>query len=260
MIKNFLISKTIVKLIEDLKKDIKNSIKKIDTNLLNIIKQGNIFPDFVREYTINEITNTIFLEKDFCDNEIKNHITLNRLKKDDLKVIQLNKGLREEDYNQQILKDLRKYIFSKTNFQDHIENYFYSRKEELDTYIFNIIRLKEKNLAQELFFRLDEGEASFSNLAKKYATYSDLYPNGIFGPVTLKGFHPIIKKKLLKTSDGELLEPFQAGEWWIIIKLLEKKEANLNHDIKKNLLLEMFDIFVGKITKEILEDHANGYF
>ena len=152
MIKNFLISKTIVKLIEDLKKDIKNSIKKIDTNLLNIIKLVNIFPDFVREYTINEITNTIFLEKDFCDNEIKNHITLNRLKKDDLKAIQLNKGLREEDYNQQILKDLRKYIFSKTNFQDHIENYFYSRKEELDTYIFNIMRLKEKNLAQELFY------------------------------------------------------------------------------------------------------------
>ena len=57
------------------------------------------------------------------------------------------------------------------------------------------------------------------------------------------------------------MEPFQAGEWWIIIKLLEKKkEANLNHDVKKNLLLEMFDIFVNKIIKEILEDHANGFF
>ena len=115
-------------------------------------------------------------------------------------------------------------------------------------------------MAQELFFRLDEGEANFIDLAKKYATYSDLYPNGIFGPVTLKGFHPIIKKKLVKAFDGELLEPFQAGEWWIIIKLLEKKEANLNNDMEKNLFLEMFDIFVNKITKEILEDHANGFF
>ena len=111
MIKNFLISKTIVNLIKDLKKDIKNSINKIDTNILNIIKLGNIFPDFAREYTINEITNTIFLKKDFCDNEINNHITLNRLKKDDLKVIQLNKELREKDYNQQILKNQQNLLF-----------------------------------------------------------------------------------------------------------------------------------------------------
>ena len=40
---------------------------------------------------------------------------------------------------------------------------------------------------------------------------------------------------------------------------LEKKEANLNNDMEKNLFLEMFDIFVNKITKEILEDHANGF-
>ena len=158
------------------------------------------------------------------------------------------------------MKDLRKFIFSKTNFQDHIENYFFSKKEELDTYIFNIIRLKDKNLAQELFFRLDEGEANFIDLAKKYATYSDLYPNGIFGPVTLKGLHPIIKKKLVNSSSGELLEPFQAGEWWIIIKLLERNEAKLNYHMKKHLMLEMFDIFVGKITKEILEDYANDCF
>ena len=43
------------------------------------------------------------------------------------------------------------------------------------------------------------------------------------------------KKKLVNAFEGELLEPFQAGEWWIIIKLLGKKEANLNHDVKKRI-------------------------
>ena len=245
---------------EDLKKNIKNYINKIDPNLLNIIKRGNIFPDFVREYIIHEITNTIFLKKDFCDNEIKNHLTINRIKKNDLKVIQFKKGLSEEDYHQQILIDLKKYLFARKNFQNEIENYFFQKKEELDTYIFNIIRLKNKDLAHELFFRLEDGESNFAFLANKYAIYSDLYPEGIYGPVTIKGFHPIIRKNLVNATEGELLQPFQADDWWIIIKLIEKKEAKLNYLMKKNLLLEMFDMFVNKITNEILEDYANGYF
>ena len=137
---------------------------------------------------------------------------------------------------------------------------FFKKKEELDTYIFNIIRLKNKDLAHELFFRLEEGESNFATLAKKYAIYSDLYPEGIYGPVNIKGFHPIIRENLINSSEGELIQPFQADDWWIIIKLIEKKEAKLNYLMKKNLFLEMFDIFVNKITSEILEDYANGYF
>ena len=149
---------------ENLKKNIKNGLNKIDSELLTIIKRGNIFPDFLREYIIHEVTNTILFKKEFSDNEIKNHLTLKSIKKNDLKVIKLKKGLSEEDYHQQILIDLKKYIFAKTNFQNEIENYFFQKKEELDTYIFNIIRLKNKDLADELFFRLEEGESLFINV------------------------------------------------------------------------------------------------
>ena len=118
----------------------------------------------------------------------------------------------------------------------------------------------QKDLAHELFFRLEGEESDFATLAKQHAVYSDLYPEGIYGPVIIKGFHPTIKEKLISTKEGELLQPFQADDWWIIIKLIEKKEAQLNHDTRKILMLEMFEIFVDKITKEILEDHANGFF
>ena len=64
----------------------------------------------------------------------------------------------------------------------------------------------------------------------------------------------------MNSTEGELLQPFQADDWWIIIKLIEKKEAKLDYLMKKNLFLEMFDEFVNKITKEILKDYANGYF
>ena len=244
----------------DLITKIKNHIKKIDPELLDIIKRGNIFPDLLREYIIHEITNSIFLKQDLCDSEFRNHLVTNRITKNDLKKILTNKGIREEDYQEQVLMEFKKYIFSEKQFKNELEKYFLKRKENLDEYIFNIIRLKNKDLAHELFFRLEEGESNFNFLAKKYAIYSDLYPEGIYGPVTIKGFHPTIKEKLIASSEGELLQPFQADDWWIIIKLIEKKEAQLNHETRKILMSEMFDIFVDKITKEILEDHANGFF
>ena len=245
---------------EELKTQIKNYIRGIDPKLLDIIKRGNIFPDFLRGYINHEITKKIFLKKNLREDEFRNHLITKRITKNDLKKILINKGIREEDYQEQVLMEFKKYIFSEKQFKNEIEKYFLKRKENLDKYIFNIIRLKNKDLAHELFFRLEEGESNFTFLAKKYAIYSDLYPEGIYGPVTIKGFHPTIKEKLIGSSEGELLQPFQADDWWIIIKLIEKKEAKLNHETRKILMSEMFDIFVDKITKEILEDHANGFF
>jgi len=244
---------------EELKTQIKNYIRGIDPKLLDIIKRGNIFPDFLREYINHEITKKIFLKKNLREDEFRNHLITKRITKNDLKKILINKGIREEDYQEQVLMEFKKYIFSEKQFKNEIEKYFLKRKENLDKYIFNIIRLKNKDLAHELFFRLEEGESNFNFLAKKYAIYSDLYPEGIYGPVTIKGFHPTIKEKLIGSSEGDLLQPFQADDWWIIIKLIEKKEAKLNHETRKILMSEMFDIFVDKITKEILEDHANGF-
>ena len=244
---------------EELKNKIKNFIKKIDPKLLDIIKRGNIFPDFLRIYIIYEITNTIFLKDGLSEGELRNHFITNRLTKNDLNNILIKNGLREEDYHEQVLMEFKKYIFSEKRFKNELEKYFIKRKENLDIYTFNIIRLKNKDLAHELFFRLEEGESNFETLAKQHAVYSDLYPEGIYGPVTIKGFHPTIREKLIGSSEGELLQPFQADDWWILIKVIEKKEAQLNHETKKILLSEMFDIFVDKITKEILEDHANGF-
>ena len=245
---------------EELKNKIKNFIKNIDPKLLDIIKRGNIFPDFLRIYIIYEITNTIFLKDGLSEGELRNHFITNRLTKNDLNNILIKNGLREEDYHEQVLMEFKKYIFSENRFKNELEKYFIKRKENLDIYTFNIIRLKNKDLAHELFFRLEEGESDFETLAKQHAVYSDLYPEGIYGPVTIKGIHPTIKEKLICSSEKELLQPFQADDWWIIIKVIEKKEAQLNHETRKILMSEMFDIFVDKITKEILGYYANGFF
>ena len=117
---------------EELKNKIKNFIKKIDPKLLDIIKRGNIFPDFLKIYIICEITNTIFLKDGLSEGELRNHFITNRLTKNDLNNILIKNGLREEDYHEQVLMEFKKYIFSEKRFKNELEKYFIKRKENLD--------------------------------------------------------------------------------------------------------------------------------
>ena len=49
--------------------------------------------------------------------------------------------------------------------------------------------------------------------------------------------------------------PFQVDEWWLIIKLLEKKQAKLDKKTTKMLLIEIFNNYVKKLTNNSLENH-----
>ena len=84
--------------------------------------------------------------------------------------------------------------------------------------------------------------------------FNNLFPDGIFGPKNLEGFHPLIKEKLIKSKAGVLSHPFQVEDWWIILRLIDKNEARLEGEIYKKMLLELFDLFVNNLVKDITKD------
>ena len=67
--------------------------------------------------------------------------------------------------------------------------------------------------------------------------------------------NPIIINRLIITSPGELIQPFQVDEWWIILKLLKKKKAKLDNPTKKLLLQEIFNKFVNRLVNNFIEDY-----
>ena len=105
-----------------------------------------------------------------------------------------------------------------------------------------------------IIFVLIEKESDFNKLSQSDSFYSSLYPKGIFGPKNLKGFNPIIKNKLINATVGNLMHPFEVDNWWLIIKLIEKKDAKLDTMTSKMLYKEIFDKFINKLLKSFIED------
>ena len=232
-------------------------LDEINKDTFKILKIGNILPNLIRNFLIYKIASEISLEKNIYEIEIKKFYLKNKiLNKKDLDNILKTKGISEGELHYQITLPLKILKFAKQKFKNEIESYFLERKDFLDEYTFNIIRLKNKNLSYELYFRIDSEESDFVKLSETYSFYSELYPKGIFGPKNLKGVNPLIVNKLITASEGDLIQPFQVDEWWIILKLINKKKAKLDIATSNMLLLEIFNTFVNNLVKNYAYDYS----
>ena len=231
-------------------------LNEINKDTLKIIKFGNMLPNLIRNFLIDKVVSDIYLEQNIYETEIKNFYSRNNiLNKNDLDNILKNKGITEEELNYQIILPSKILKFAKQKFQDEIESYFLERKDFLDEYTFNIIRLKNKDLAYELYFRIDSEEADFIKLSETYSYYSALYPKGLFGPKNLQRINPLIVNKLIHASPNDLIQPFQVNEWWIILKLINKKKAKLDKPTRNMLLIEIFNKYINNLVKNFTDDY-----
>mgnify|MGYP001472936161 CR=1 FL=1 len=241
---------------KDLDSKIKNFINDLNPDTLKILKFGNMLPTIVKNFLVYEIASMVSIEKNVRENEIKNFYLKNNINNNKTLTKFLKaKKLKKEELNYQITLPSKIYKFAEENLKNELNEYFLKKKGFLDEYTFNIIRVKKSDLAHELYFQLDSGESDFFKLSQRYSFYSPLYPEGVFGPRNLEGVNPIIINKLFNSTIGNLIMPFQVDEWWLIIKLLEKKQAKLDKKITKMLLIEIFNNYVKKLTQNFLENH-----
>ena len=110
--------------------------------------------------------------------------------------------------------------------------------------MYSLIRVKDPYLAQELYFRVQEGEQSFSEIAREYSEGPEAETGGLLGPVDLGVPHPALAKMLLRSKPGELLPPSRLGDWVVVVRLEKYMPAQLDEVMRKRLLNELFDRWV----------------
>ena len=86
------------------------------------------------------------------------------------------------------------------------------RKSQLDRASYSLLRVKDFHLAQELFFRLQAGEATFPELVKQYSQGQEAETGGSIGPHELSIPHPTLAQKIRSLKSGQLAHPFQVAD------------------------------------------------
>ena len=236
----------------------KDILKDVDKEVINLLKKSNLLRPLIKSFLINNLIKDISLSKKEVNDEISNFYDKNSINDNDnlTKYIEFY-GITEEDLRHQILLPLKILKFSKNMFQNKVDSYFLKRKESLDKYTYNVLRLDNPDLAYELYFQLQEKESDFAKLSFEYSIDSNIFPNGIAGPTSLSGTHPKIVEILTTLTPGVLTEPFKVERWWLIISLIERNQATLDFQNSKLMLLELFDKYIEEETNLALNEQLN---
>ena len=143
-----------------------------------------------------------------------------------------------------IVRMLKIEKFKQATWGHKLEPHFLKRKGQLDRVIYSMIRIKDKDIAGELYFRLQEREQTFAELAYEYSQGPEAQTGGIIGPVELGTLHSNLAKLLSISQPGQLWHPMPLGEWLVIVRLEKLIPAQLNELMRQRLLRELFEAWL----------------
>jgi parvulin-like peptidyl-prolyl isomerase len=149
--------------------------------------------------------------------------------------------LKPDDLTDLINRELRLQKFKTSKWETQVESYFCQRKSQIDRVVFSMIRVKEIDVAEEIYFRLVSEEASFVELAPLYSEGIEAKTKGISGPVELGKLDPILANALITLQPLEVLPPLQIGEWWVVLQLETIIPAQLDAEMRQYLADELFN-------------------
>ena len=226
-----------------------------------IITPDNIFPLLAQKQMIIPLAKEIIIEKAIANIECTpeetiraqqqffSQMQLDPQKPEQLQAWLAKNYLTQEQLQEKILRGMKLEKYKEQVWGNQIESYYLTRKKQLDKVIYSLIRTKNPGEAQELYFRINEGEAEFSEIAKQYSQGLEAQTGGLVGPIELNVPHPEIANKLKHSQAGQLIPPMRIGEWIIILRLERYITATLDGNLRQRLLNELFNKWLNEEIK-----------
>lgn len=125
-----------------------------------------------------------------------------------------------------------------------VEAEFLSNKEQYDRILFSIIQSQELEVVQELYFRLQEGEATFAELAAQYSQGPEANSKGLVGPIEARNLHPKLAQKLRLSKPGQITLPFQVDQLVAIARLERYITTDFTPEVRQRLINARFEAWV----------------
>ncbi len=210
-------------------------------DLLALITQYQMLPQLLKEQVIGQATQDIRLNPEEEAAALEQFYAQPQFKEEAQRQAWLNYyRMSADQLSAQALRQLKLEKFKHLTWDGHLEADFLKSKAQMDRFICSILRTKNAELSQELYFRLKEGEQTFADLAPQYSEGPEAQTNGLIGPVVASTMHPKLMQILSTSQPGQLCPPQRLEEWFVIVRLEQYLPAQLDDTIRRQLLERRF--------------------
>lgn len=221
--------------------------KLLSWGVLRNLKREEIVDKYLKDIPSPTPDEVLLLTKEWC--------TINHLKEEKLfnewKIIN---GFDNQNWNYFVSRKWKWEKWCISNFKDQINSYYLERKEMLDHVTYSLVRVKTKNLADELYMRIKEGEVSFNDIAKKYSEGPEMKTGGLIGPVPMNRAHPQLAEILRISQKGQLWSPTQIDNWWVVLRIEKIDIVPLDKNTALNMALELGENFLKKELDDLMRE------
>jgi len=223
-----------------------------------LLKQYGMVPQLVREIIIDDAIASSTLSQEESTKAYNQFYQGNQLSSDaDLEGWLAARNLSREHLDYLVTRNPKLEKFKENTWGNKLESYFVQRKSKLDKVIYSLIRVKDIGIAQELYFRIQEAEQSFDEIAREYSEGQEANTGGLLGPVELSVPHPTLSNLLSSNPPGKLLPPTRVGDWIVIVRLEKFLPAQLDEQIRTRLLNELLESWLQNQLKEFFAQEAS---
>lgn len=213
------------------------------------LRRHNLLQSLVQRQLVAEAVAEVALEPEALEQTKQQFLRNQNLTEPEaLQTYLRNNGLSEADLDWQIALPLRIQEHCRKHYLHKAEAHFLARKNQLDRVVYSLLRVKDGFLARELYLRVDGGETGFAELAATFAEGPEKQTKGIIGPAPLTQAHPVLAEKLRTSAPGTLMQPFQIGEWWLVVRLESYTPASFDDNTARQMASELFDQWVKEET------------
>jgi parvulin-like peptidyl-prolyl isomerase len=158
-------------------------------------------------------------------------------------------GLDEEAIDRMASRSWQWLLWCKERWGSELQTLFLKRKPELDQVTYSMLRLRNGELASELYLQIKEGEVSFADLAKEFSEGPEKQAGGLVGPMPLTQPHPGLARLLQVSQPGQLWPPKALEGWWVIVRLELLHSAVLDQAMQERLLLDEGDRAIAQLLQ-----------
>jgi parvulin-like peptidyl-prolyl isomerase len=165
-------------------------------------------------------------------------------------------GLLPADLEAIALRQFKLEKFKQETWGKKVDTYYMTRKTQLDRVIYSLIRTEDLGIAQEVYFRLQDGDLSFADIAREYSQGPEAQTGGLIGPVELSTPHPAIAKLLVTNPPGHICPPIRIEQWFAIVRPDKVIPAQLDDGVRARLLHELFQQWLQQELKNLDPNEA----
>jgi parvulin-like peptidyl-prolyl isomerase len=219
-----------------------------------LLEQYRLVPQLAREMVLDRaIVNCQVPENEQME-AVKRFYQQNQITTDQ----ELDKWLQQQHLNRDglmtlITRELRLQKFKTTKWDVQVESHFVQRKAQIDQVVFSMVRVKDIDIAEEIYFRLLSKEATFSELAPLYSSGIEAKTRGISGPIELGRLDTTLAGALVSAQPEEVLAPLSVSGWWVVMQLEVLIPAELDDPTRQRLTEELFNLWVNdEVQKTML--------